>query len=43
MIKDEKMVVKLEQKLKTELEKEAKKKGLSLSSYVRMILMERDK
>ena len=39
----ETLVIKIETKLKKELEKEAKEKGLNLSSYVRMILIERKK
>ena len=33
----------LEKDLKNELQKEAKEKGLSLNSYIRMILIERGK
>lgn len=35
--------IKLEENLKNELKKEAKEKGLSLNSYIRMILIERSK
>lgn len=33
----------LDKELKTQLEKEAKEKGLSLNSYIRMLLIERGK
>lgn len=38
-----KILIGLDEKLKGELEKEAKEKGLSLSAYIRMILIERNK
>lgn len=37
------IIIKADDKLKKELENEAKEKGLNLSSYVRMILIERKK
>lgn len=43
MLKEEILNIKIESKFKRELEKEAKEKGLNLSSYVRMILTERNK
>lgn len=43
MLKEEMIVIKIEPKFKESLEKEAKEKGLNLSSYVRMILTERNK
>lgn len=39
----ETIVIKVNPKIKDNLEKEAKEKGLNLSSYVRMILTERNK
>ncbi len=39
----ETIVIKINPKIKDNLEKEAKEKGLNLSSYVRMILTERNK
>ena len=39
----ETVVIKINPKIKDNLEKEAKEKGLNLSSYVRMILTERNK
>lgn len=39
----ETLIIKIEPKEKEKLEKEAKEKGLNLSSYVRMILTERNK
>lgn len=35
--------IRIEEDLKEQLEKEAKEKGLSLSAYIRMILIERGK
>ena len=37
------MFINLGDELKEELQKEAKKKGLSLTAYIRMILLERKK
>jgi len=39
----ETLIIKIKEELKKELENEAKEKGLNLSSYVRMILTERNK
>ena len=35
--------IQIDAELKNELEQEAKKKGLSLNSYIRMLLIERNK
>ena len=35
--------LKIDEKLKNELQKEAKEKGLTLVSYIRMIIIERGK
>ena len=35
--------IRIDDSLKKELQTEAEKKGLSLSAYIRMILIERDK
>lgn len=35
--------IKIDDKLKRQLEKEAKEKGLSLNAYIRMLLIERNK
>lgn len=35
--------IKIDDVLKTKLEKEAKSKGLSLNAYIRMLLIERNK
>ena len=35
--------IRIDEKLKKELEEEAKSKGLSLNAYVRMLLIERSK
>lgn len=35
--------LKIEEKLKEDLKEEASKKGLSLNSYIRMLLIERNK
>lgn len=43
MLKEETLSIKVDKKFREELEKEAKEKGLNLSSYVRMILTERNK
>lgn len=37
------MFLNIDQELKEQLKKEAKEKGLSLTSYIRMILLERGK
>lgn len=37
------ILLNLNEKLKDELEAEAKKKGLNLTSYIRMLLLERKK
>lgn len=37
------MHIQLEEKMKKDLECEAKKKGLSLNAYIRMLLIERKK
>ena len=42
-MKDKVMHIQIEPKLKTELQLEAKQKGLSLNAYVRMLLIERGK
>lgn len=36
-------IIRLDESLKEELRKEAKEKGLSLSAYIRLILIERNK
>lgn len=41
-MKKETTIFTMEKKLKQELQKEAKEKGLSLSSYIRMILIKRE-
>ena len=35
--------IKIDEKLKKQLEEEAKSKGLSLNAYIRMLLIERNK
>ena len=35
--------IKIDEKLKEQLENEAKAKGLSLNAYIRMLLIEREK
>lgn len=35
--------IKLDEKLKNDLKKEAKEKGIPMASYIRMILIERGK
>lgn len=40
---EEKMILMIGKELKNQLKKEAKEKGLSLSAYVRLILVERNK
>ena len=35
--------IKIDNELKKQLEKEAKEKGLSLTAYIRMLLIERNK
>lgn len=42
-MKDTTVIFKLTKDLKTALDKEADKKGLSLSAYIRLILLERNK
>ena len=42
-MKDKVIHIQIEPKLKNELQEEAKQKGLSLNSYVRMLLIERSK
>lgn len=37
------MFLNIDKELKEDLQKEAKEKGLSLTSYIRMILLERKK
>lgn len=37
------MFLNIDDKLKKELQREAKKKGLSLTAYIRLILLERSK
>lgn len=37
------MYLNIEEELKEQLKKEAKEKGLTLTAYIRMILIERDK
>lgn len=37
------MYLNISDELKTELQKEAKEKGLSLTAYIRLILLERNK
>lgn len=37
------MFVNIDENLKEQLRKEAKEKGLSLTAYIRMILLERNK
>lgn len=42
-MKKETVIFQMEKKLKEELQKEARSRGLSLSSYIRMILIKREK
>ena len=43
MVKTKSFLLKMDEDLKKELEEEAKEKGLPLSYYIRMILLERNK